>query len=102
MIALHRAAILLCLGVFSGWLFADYFMIWAVKISSHYVFDQIDFYWSIVCLVPILLGHFITVWGNYFRAQSQFQRSIEMVTTSTNKKQRAAFWDRHDPTFGFT
>ncbi|KAI8598930.1 ferric reductase like transmembrane component-domain-containing protein [Dissophora ornata] len=102
MIALHRAAILLCLGVFSGWLFADYFMIWAVKISSHYVFDQIDFYWSIVCLVPILLGHFITVWGNYFRAQSQFQRSIEMVTTSTNKKQRAAFWDRHDPTFGLT
>ncbi|KAF9353654.1 hypothetical protein BGX26_008606, partial [Mortierella sp. AD094] len=100
MIALHRLIIGLCLGVFSGWLFADYFELWKDKIKSHYVWNEMDLYWSIVCLLPILLGHFITIWGNYFRASSQFQNSISKVTTPANKKQRVSFWERHDSRFG--
>ncbi|KAF9352571.1 hypothetical protein BGX26_009656 [Mortierella sp. AD094] len=61
-----------------------------------------DFYWSIVCLLPILLGHFVTIWGNYFRASSQFQNSISKVTTPANKKQRVSFWERHDSRFGYS
>ncbi|KAF9205162.1 hypothetical protein BGZ49_004381, partial [Haplosporangium sp. Z 27] len=102
MIALHRLIIGLCLGVFSGWMFADYFKLWKLKIKSHYVWNEVDLYWSLVCLLPILLGHFITIWGNYFRASSQFENSISKVTTPANQKQHVSFWERHDPRFGLS
>jgi len=91
-----------CLAVFSGWMFADYFVLWKIRVQPFFSWNAMDFYWSIVCLLPILLGHFITIWGNYFRATSQFQRSISMVTTPTHEKQRISFWERHDSYFGFT
>ncbi|KAI7832267.1 ferric reductase like transmembrane component-domain-containing protein [Gamsiella multidivaricata] len=61
-----------------------------------------DLFWTTVCLLPILLGHFITIWGNYFRASSQFQHSISKVTTPASEKQRISIWERHDSRFGFT
>ncbi|KAF9363474.1 hypothetical protein BGX34_004090 [Mortierella sp. NVP85] len=91
-----------CLAVFSGWMFADYFVLWKTRVQPFFSWNAMDFYWSIVCLLPILLGHFITIWGNYFRATSQFQRSISMVTTPTHEKQRISLWERHDSYFGFT
>ncbi|KAF9939352.1 hypothetical protein BGZ65_010737 [Modicella reniformis] len=91
-----------CLAIFSGWMFADYFVLWKHRIQSHLVWNEMYLYWSIVCLLPILLGHFITLWGNYFRTSSQFQHSISMVTTPTHKKQQISLWERHDPSFGFT
>ncbi|KAI1314923.1 hypothetical protein EDD11_001560 [Mortierella claussenii] len=102
MMALSSLIIGICLAVFSGWMFADYFMIWQEKIKTHFVWNEMDMYWSLVCLLPILLGHFITIWGNYFRASSQFQHSISKVTTPASEKQRVSFWERHDPRFGFT
>ncbi|KAF9901022.1 hypothetical protein EC991_006612 [Linnemannia zychae] len=102
MIALHRVVIGVCLAVFSGWMFADYFILWQDKIKSHFVFNQMDLYWSVVCLLPILLGHFLTIWGNYFRATAQFHHSISKVTTPAHKKQRISIWERHDPYFGYT
>ncbi|KAF9922539.1 hypothetical protein FBU30_007325 [Linnemannia zychae] len=102
MVSLYQIVIGVCLGVFSGWLFADYLMLWKEKVKSHFVFNQLDFYWSIVCLLPILLGHFLTIWGNYFRATAQFQYSISKVTTPAEKKQRISIWERHDPYFGYT
>ncbi|KAG0309885.1 hypothetical protein BGZ98_003428 [Dissophora globulifera] len=102
MIAVSSLIILLCLASFVGWLFADYFFLWKSEIKSHFGFNEMDFYWSIVCLIPMLLGHFITVWGNYFRASSLFQHSISMVTTPSDKKQRVGFWERHDSFLGFS
>jgi hypothetical protein len=102
MIVLHRAVIGVCLAAFSGWMFADYFVLWQVKIKSHFVFNEMDLYWSVVCLLPILLGHFLTIWGNYFRATAQFQHSISKVTTPAHKKQCISIWERHDPYFGYT
>ncbi|KAK3824206.1 MAG: hypothetical protein JOS17DRAFT_271099 [Linnemannia elongata] len=102
MIALHRLVIGVCLAVFSGWMFADYFILWQDKIKSHFVFNEMDLYWSVVCLLPILLGHFLTIWGNYFRATAQFEHSISKVTTPAHKKQRISIWERHDPYFGYT
>ncbi|KAF9080052.1 hypothetical protein BGX23_002725, partial [Mortierella sp. AD031] len=102
MIALHRLVIGVVLAVFSGWMFADYFILWKTKIKSHFVWNEMDLYWTVVCLLPILLGHFLTIWGNYFRATSQFQHSISKVTTPAHKKQRISIWERHDPYFGYT
>ncbi|KAG0086542.1 hypothetical protein BGZ93_011448, partial [Podila epicladia] len=59
-----------------------------------------DLYWSVVCLLPIMLGHFVTIWGNYFRSSGQFQRSISKVTTPVSKQQRISIWERHDRYFG--
>ncbi|KAF9144912.1 hypothetical protein BGX20_006997, partial [Mortierella sp. AD010] len=84
------------------WLFADYLELWGNKIKSHYVWNEVDLYWSVVCLIPILLGHFITIWRNYFRASSQFQNSISKVTTPASKKQSVSFWERHDSHFGYS
>ncbi|CAO3573854.1 unnamed protein product [Mortierella alpina] len=103
LISLPSLVIGICLATFSCYLFADYFLLWQEKIKSRFEWNEIDLYWSLVCMLPILLGHFITIWGNYFRAASQFQHSISKVTTSTDKKQRISFWERHDSTrFGFT
>ncbi|KAG0255488.1 hypothetical protein BG011_005098, partial [Mortierella polycephala] len=102
MIALPSLIIGMCLAVFSAWMFADYFILWKTKIKTHYVWNEMDFYWSIVCLIPILLGHFVTIWGNYFRANAQFQHSIAKITTPAQQKQHISFWERHDARFGFT
>ncbi|KAI9236293.1 MAG: hypothetical protein BYD32DRAFT_488186 [Podila humilis] len=100
MIALPSFVIFLCICVFSGWLFADYFMLWQAKIKTHFVWNEFDLYWSVVCLLPIMLGHFITIWGNYFRSSGQFQHSISKVTTPANKQQRISIFERHDRYFG--
>ncbi|KAG0368475.1 hypothetical protein BGZ54_001841, partial [Gamsiella multidivaricata] len=102
MIALHRLLIGVCLAIFVGWTFADYFELWDEHIKSHFVWNEMDLFWTTVCLLPILLGHFITIWGNYFRASSQFQHSISKVTTPASEKQRISIWERHDSRFGFT
>ncbi|KAG0054443.1 hypothetical protein BGZ83_011237 [Gryganskiella cystojenkinii] len=91
-----------CLACFVAWQFADYFILWQDKIKSHFVFGQIDLYWSVVCLLPILLGHFITIWGNYFRATTQFEHSIAKVTTPASKHKKISLWERHDRWFGCT
>ncbi|KAF9910686.1 hypothetical protein BX616_010798 [Lobosporangium transversale] len=102
MISISTLIISACLAVFSVWLFADYFILWRAKIKSHFVWNEMDIYWSLVCLLPILLGHFITIWGNYFRATNHFQHSISKVTTPATEKQRISFWERHDSYFGYT
>lgn len=99
---LQTVVISMCLACYVGWQFADYFILWQDKIKSHFVFGQMDLYWSVVCLLPILLGHFVTIWGNYFRATSQFEHSIAKVTTPANKRQQISFWERHDGWLGFT
>ncbi|KAG0332713.1 hypothetical protein BG004_001131, partial [Podila humilis] len=100
MIALQNLVIFLCFGIFVGYLFADYFVLWQEKIKSHFVWNQMDLWWSVACLLPLMLGHFVTIWGNYFRSTGQFKRSIAKVTTPAHKQQRVSIWERHDRYFG--
>ncbi|KAF9583667.1 hypothetical protein BGW38_008901 [Lunasporangiospora selenospora] len=101
MVALSNIIIGICLGLFVGWAFADYFKLWQVREPVNDSYNA-DIYLSLTCLLPILLGHFITIWGNYFRAQSVFQKSIRKITQPSDIKYRTAFWERHDPYLGYT
>jgi len=99
-----KIIICLCLACYVGWVLADYSMLWSRRIRSHYVFGQVDLYWSAVVLLPLILGHFITVWCNYFRSVSQFEQMIAEIisppVSSVSQRGQAkrcfAFWERHD------
>ncbi|KAF9580578.1 hypothetical protein BGW38_002712 [Lunasporangiospora selenospora] len=74
---------------------ADYELTWKRKITANYFIGERDYYVIGLCIAPSILGHLLTIWGHYYRAEREFQHSIAKVTTPASVNQKISLWERH-------
>ncbi|KAF9096611.1 ferric/cupric-chelate reductase [Mortierella sp. GBA35] len=105
-------AILLSLILIIFWI-GDYSWLWITKreVLPVYNVGLRDYYFWAFCISPVILSHFVTVWGHYYRADSVFQDSVSRVSwpASLTLKERikrnlnkVSIWEKKDSYFGYT
>ncbi|KAG0198611.1 hypothetical protein BGX33_012216 [Mortierella sp. NVP41] len=100
-----QALALATLSVLVIFLFIDFQITWLApaRTTDIYYFNRRDLIFIGLFALPAILSHLITIWGHYYRADSVFQESIALVSTTTVKeRKRISIWERHDPWVGFT
>ncbi|KAF9188048.1 ferric/cupric-chelate reductase [Haplosporangium sp. Z 11] len=90
-----KAFILLCCVPIIGYNAAESYFTWFLTREWIFDFNTRDYYVTLFCIIPTVLGHFATLWGHYFRSEREFQHSIAKVTTPVSVKQKISLWEHH-------